>query len=242
MITGAGAQQVDAYRENIEMVISAMQGEQVDAWRRDAPATADTRPAAEQPRIAPTGDGFDSVDELVSFLRTMDQNKTDDVRRFASLMHAETRLGRAYVNMMNSLTMSMAELMAAVEETFGGEAVRQISQAAGGAGFTNLSLVEQTDTTATLRFQPLPSLPDGTMELVNIEGSWFINGDALGQDEMDDPQMAEFGIEAIEQMASAMSQQINSLTNRVRNGEFASIDQFMQAMMQAMMQGMGGMD
>jgi hypothetical protein len=244
MVGGTAAQQ---YRQNVEMLLSAMEGEQVDAWQRDVPRDAATdreaRPAA--PGAASTGAGFDSADALIAFLRGMDGMDSADVERMINAIHAESRLAVAYKNMMSSMMRSSANLMAAVEDQFGAAAVDQIEQAAAGMGgataFDNISVIEQTDTRVTARYQAVPGMPDETMELVNVGGEWFIDGDSLIDQQMVQPGMEDASVMMLEQMSSAMGQQINELTQRVRAGEFASVEQFMQAMMQAIMEAAGGM-
>jgi hypothetical protein len=242
MISGAAAQQVGQYRQNLEMLVAALDGEEVDAWQPDMPQMPDdVAERVDRPRdAARAGAGFESADALVAFLRGMDETNMSDVERMIAATHAETRAGRAYANLMNSMTRSMVDLMAAVEEQFGAAAVAQLSQAAGGgSAFEGITIVDRSETRATASFQPMPSMPDGTLELVNINGQWFIDADSLGDDAGTDPGMEEFAIAMMEQMATAMNQQINELTRRVRAGEFDSIDQFMQTMMQMMMQGQG---
>lgn len=239
MITGAAGQQVASYRQNLEMLRSAMEGDAVDVWQRDtrqpSGSSGDSAPQPSALTTDATG-GFESAEALVRFLRRMDETSTDDIERMISATHAESPIGRAYTGMMNSMTRGMAELFSAVEQQFGAAAMSQLSALGGGTGFEDIEIVEQSETRASARHTPIPGMPEGTVELINLDGRWFIDGDSLGGEEMGGQEM---GLAMLEQMEQAITQQMSALTRRVKDGEFASIEEFMREMMQAMQGGPG---
>jgi len=245
MISGAAAQDIAPYRRNLEMLLAAMEGRAIDRGSDSSASQtngAGASPSAGPPS-APSGESFDSPEALVEFLRTLDESDVASVERLVDAIHDDSPIARAQKNFMRAMLRGMAEVMTAVEDQFGGDAVNQFEQAVsemGSTEFGDIELIEQSDTRATARFEPAPGMPEETIELVNRNGQWMIDGDSLVDPQMAQPGQEEMTINMIEQMASSMSGQFSELTERVRNGEFDSVEQFMQAMMQAMMNSMGG--
>lgn len=111
-----------------------------------------------------------------------------------------------------------------------------------GTDFAALSTMTAADLRVTINGDratvTIPGATGDPLELVNRDGTWLIDlSGQLG------PQMESAGPQALQMMQAMlpmMTQSMTSLTQRVRAGEFSSIDQVAQALMQGMMGGGGG--
>jgi hypothetical protein len=244
-IGGAAAQQAGVARANIEMLLAALDGRDVDLQPPAAPAPVPdrTEPAA------PSGDGFATADELIEFLRTLDELRPADINRLVNAIHADTRLGEAFKDMMRNMLGGVAELSQAVEDQFGRQAAAEFAASmaedmpGGGGVGSDFDVAERSSDRVVLRSQAMAGMPEETLVLLNVNGQWMIDAASMADDDAQDvpPEMEQFTIGMLEQMGQMMGTAMNQLAQRVRGGEFSSVDELMDAMMQMMMQGAGGM-
>jgi hypothetical protein len=173
--------------------------------------------------------GFASADALLAHLKSLaaqESNLITLTEQISDLTIANTEDGKKGVTLSRQLGGTMQNFAEALEMSLGKPAAAGMLQAmplsAGIAAMATASISEQTDDRAKVTY----SLPGGVTKdswLVNVNGSWFIDGDA---------------IDAAEQAQLAIAPHViavfRKLTDQLRNGEIASPEALKQELMSAM--------
>ena len=89
--------------------------------------------------------------------------------------------------------------------------------------YQNLSIADRTDTRVTVNYSNT-LVPDGTFDLILVDGSWMIDGETLFA--FIDPAITQQALAA----GAAICDVMRDLAGRIRAGEFTSAEQAMQTL------------
>ncbi|MFG0327287.1 MAG: hypothetical protein ACF8SC_08505 [Phycisphaerales bacterium JB037] len=213
----------------------------VDALAADAEAQAvDAGPTDDQ-FAAAGGSGDPAIDATLN--RFMDAIRAASLSSASDLFAFDTPEQQQLFTAMLPMMDALIGLEMACQEQFG----EGLSGAMGGGGmvgaegpdFAALSTMTAADLQVTINGdRATATLPDASgdpLELVNRNGAWLIDmsGQLGPQLEAADPQ----ALQMMQAMLPMMTQSFTRLTQRVRAGEFGSIDEVAEALMQGMMGG-----
>ena len=225
---------VAALRASLDQSIAALTGEAVADPASDVarPRTGDSTP-----RSGPVssgaddgGRGFASPEALLSALMpSTDEFDAAAAERILDAIHTRSETVRQVIRLQRQqLTVGLA-LISALKERFGNAALDQIPGAmGGGAGLASLRdarIQNQDERQATIAVTAFTG-EETTIRLVAVDGDgWMIDGDSL---------FAGLDAAALNQIA-AMTGVFQDITRRLRRGDFASMPEVAQALMQAIM-------
>ncbi|MCP3902413.1 MAG: hypothetical protein GY715_02160 [Planctomycetes bacterium] len=184
--------------------------------------------------------GFASADEIIALMSEGQDADFDAAVRVVDAIHTPSATSRSMVKGLRSILEPMSEFMSAISDTFGEDALEQLQSAPGMDGMTtqydDIEITNRTDDVVTVKYtEPDGSTP--TLDLVKVGDAWFIDGDSMVAT------MAPEELQSMDMVSAMMGQMFGGMAKRIRAGEFASVEEFQQAMMQEMMggAGMGGM-
>jgi hypothetical protein len=224
---------VTEFVAGLDRHIAALSGETAP----ETPRRPGRRGTAGGDAAASGGKGFASADEIVELMRGSGDDDMDAALRVMDAIHTPSATSRKMVAGMRSVMEPMAAFMNAVTDAFGPEALEQMQ---GGPGMSSMAptyedieVTERTDEKVVVQFTEDDGTPT-TLDLVKIGDQWFIDGDSMVAT------MSEEEIGMMELAAAMVSGMFGGLTERIKSGEFATMEEFEQAMMQEMMGGMGG--
>jgi len=172
--------------------------------------------------------GMESAEAVVAFLNAMDPADPASGAAFFELMRSGSGQGRQLLNAVRGMFDDSAAMSAAVAERWGVEALAENSPVpmhfAG-----SLQLGAATDRDATITGPDL----DRPIRLVRSAGRWFIDADSV----IDPSTAAELGpmLGMLDQMRPAMRRVSDQIAERIRAGEFDTIDDAMSAYQTAVM-------
>ena len=264
-ITGrAAGPQLETLKQNVQRAISALSGRPVDLT---AAPTAPTRSrAGRSSGSSQIGAGADSPQALVTAI-----NQADDLESAGNLFLELTYISfntaseREMHSIIAGAMRASLDLERALQEKFGTGLMEFGQQGLGGAG-----MFDQTSgfglgapgqdaklgdvagdhgtilVTSANQTEPMP--------IIRVNGRWFLDGstdagEMPGIGGEGNEEMEAFAAAMMEMMTTVMQEAIgsyNELTRRVRAGDFASIDDVLQAVaeleqqMQQRMMGGGG--
>lgn len=226
---------VTAFQNGLQVSIAALTGQgtlALPAPSGTVPAPADAGDAA-----ATREAGFSSPEELVQLLQSMDSQDPEAVETFLDAIYAGSPAARELVDLQRRLVSPMIEFMAALSEQFGetAPAALQASQAGSMGPMVpeNVRVTYESDDRVTVEFDAGGEVGQ-TMDLILVDGRWFIDAETMLQAAgLDDPT----AVQMIKLMAPRLSQMLRDLTARVRAGEFASPEEALQAIFQDLMGG-----
>jgi len=223
------AAQLRAYKINLQHNIAAITGEPVEIQQPERP-TGTTTPAST---------AANSPDDLLAFLTSITPGDLDAEDRFLDLIRFSTDVARQMVQFRRAANEMNREFVSVVEDRFGAAAMsRAQSDLAASMGlnlsaFPDARIDSRTDTRVTVRYtHPLEG--ESTFDLVLIDGSWMIDGDSLFAAVQ--PALPQQLLAALPMTRTLM----NDILQRVRDGEFATVEEIMEAIVAEAMNAAGG--
>ena len=243
-VTGRGAgPQLEALKQDVQTAISALSGEAVDLTPAPTPRAPRSRARG------PLGAGADSPEALLAAI-----NQADSLESMTNLF-----LELTYVKFRNSAERELYSIMAtsaraslkleqALQERFG-TGLMELGQAAWGggadmfggqqAGFgfdgaqaQDARLGDVAGDNGTILVTS--GGQTDRIPIIRVNGRWYLDGTtASGAPAMGGEGAQEMQAAAAQMIKTVMQESIgnlNDLTNRIRAGEFASIDQVQEAL------------
>jgi len=221
-----GTADLAALKRTIDLSLAALAGQPVDLGEEGADAGRAPVPGGAASPGA-TG-GYVSPEELLALIEQVRGDGFDILPQFLDAIHATTETGRAMVRLQRQGIEPTRQLIDAIKEQFGEQAYEQykagVAMGMTQAAYQNLSITDRTDTRVTVNYSNA-LVPDGTFDLILVDGSWMIDGETL----------FAFVDPAVTQQALATGAVVydvmRDLAGRIRAGEFTSAEQAMQALM-----------
>jgi hypothetical protein len=191
---------------------------------------------------------FATPKALVDFVNSMDRSSAAGGLAMFPLMHASSAEAKAFLVMARSMADALSPFMVAAEQAYGAEAVA--NAATNGMGGMNAgpmvsSLVNLSLVSEDLESAQATTGGGETISLVKVDGSWFIDADAM---------VAGMGAQAqglaaagpmMAMMKPALTEAAIATAGRIEAGEFAdagaAFAAFTEAMQAAMAKSMGGL-
>ena len=204
------------------------------------------------------GQGASSPDEIVQLLNRIASSpkpQISDLARTIDLMAIDTQNDQAvqFITAMRAAFNGFAEIDAALQNQFG-----QGLSAVPGAGMmtsqfnqvgNNLPTSAELQSSSENSAQAKATMPDGSTETImmrKIDGQWFMEPTSDTKQNLtgaggQNAEMAEQMMKGMTQMFEKVGEVMSSFAQRVRNGEFNSLQQVGQALQQTLQQMSGGM-
>ena len=237
----------------------------IDSIGSDQPAVARTKAAIEAslamlegkaapaaakdpgPGATATAGGFATPKALVDHVNSVDRASAAGGLAMFAVMHASSPSAKAFLDMARSMADALSPLMLAAEKAYGAEAVA--NAATNGMGGMNAGPMISSLANLSLVSEDLESAQattggGETISLVKVDGSWFIDADAM---------VAGMGAQAqglaaagpmMAMMKPALTEAAIAVAGRIESGEFAdagaAMAAFNEAMKAAMAKSMGG--
>ena len=190
---------------------------------------------------------FATAKALVDHVNSTDGRSAAGGLAMFSLMHASSPAARSFIDMARSMSDALSPLMVAAEKAYGAEAVANAAtNGMGGmnagpmvSSLTNLSLVSED-----LESAQATSGGGATISLIKVDGSWFIDADALVAAMGPQAQGLAAAGPMMAMMKPAFTEAAIAVAGRIEAGEFAdagaAMAAFNEAMKAAMAKAMGG--
>lgn len=189
---------------------------------------------------APSGPPFASAQALFDFLRAGGL-ASGDPSLFEQTFRATSPGGRRMLKVTIAMARASEPVRQAMIETFGSAGSGLNSGGMGGqlgAPMDGATLSTSDDGQATI------DSPQGTLRLLAEEGSWHVDFDSLAGANGADPATMAATAGMMEAMTARLGPFFTMFAQRVRDGEFGSVEEagaaMQQEMMAMMMQGMQG--
>ena len=235
-LSSAGAgDAIDELNQKLSLLLQAMEGIAVDF---NSVGSSSSSSGASQPASrGGSGGGFNSVDDLVAFMSSLDATNFDSIKSFFDLIEtdsAQVRQGMRLMNEMFDVMNDLQRAMAKIDPS--GQMTNQFSQM-GGAGqlFSSVSIVDQSDDVATLSVQPaVPGEPAEEMEARRGSNGWTL----FVSEESFNAMTGGQGMDSDESRAQArgMVDAMRGLVEKIDSGEITTGEEAMGAFMQMMME------
>lgn len=226
-VTGRAADAVELFRQNLQRASSAVAGQPIGPTP-SAPSISDWS----SPGEVGSGQGFASPAEALAFLQMMDWGNQTEVDRFFAAFDTSDPQAAAMLPQLRPVIEAMMAFEQAVSSQFG---EMDSSMGIGAPDFANARIDYETSERATIAFNT--AMGEDTMELVNINGEWYMDAADLTSDL---PVGDEIDDATLRNIMQTLSNGFSNLARRVRNGEFNSMEEVEEAagiiMMQLMMQ------
>jgi len=225
-ISGQGAADLAALKRTTDLSLAALAGQPVDLGEEGA--DAGRAPMRGGPASPATAGEYASPDELLALIEQVQGDDFDMLRQFLDAIHATTETARAMVRLQVQGIEPTRQFIAAIKAQFGEQAYEQykagMAMGMAQTAYQNLSIADRTDTRVTVNYSNA-LVPDGTFDLVLVDGSWMIDGDTLFA--FVDPAVIQQALAT----GPAVYDVMRDLAGRIRAGEFTSAEQAMQALM-----------
>ena len=235
-VTGRGAgPQLEALKQDVQTAISALSGETVDLTPAPTPRAPRSRARG------PLGAGADSPEALLAAINQAD-SLASMTNLFVELTYVKFRNSdeRELYSIMITSARASLKLEQALQERFG-TGLMELAQAAWGGGpdmFGGQAGFGFGDAQAQDARLGNVAGDNGTilvtsagqtdrMPIIRVNGRWYVDGTTASGDGL------AMGGEDAQMFKTIMQDSIsslNDLTNRIRAGEFASIDQVQEAL------------
>ena len=242
-----GDAQTAGIQQSIESAISVLNGvptsKEMLSGSNGSSGSSGSSKASGSTAASSSGGGFGTPAQLAAFMS--DPNSQMDPEAFDRLQNAMTATTTGGKSIQSLLTAGsvMLPLFEALSAKFGSAAVKASMDGSGAMANTPLP-----------KFK-VESVDNDTARLVSTDGSqklkatktsngWKIDLDATVAEDPQAAMMAEMMGPMIEQMLQPLGKAVNNLAGQVRDGEFSSVeeamDAFQEMMAQAMPSGFGG--
>ena len=246
MIDSMGSERpaVARIKASIEASLAMLEG-------KEAPVAAgDPGPGTVAAAGGGTAGRFATPKALVDFVNSTDRSSAAGGLAMFPLMHASSANGKAFLEIARSMADALSPFMTAAEKAYGAEAVA--NAATNGMGGMNAGPMVSSLTNLSLVSEDLESAQataggGETIALVKVDGSWFIDADAMVAGMGARAQGLAMAGPMIAMMKPALSEAAIAITARIESGEFAdagaafaALNEAMQAAMASGMGGMGG--
>jgi hypothetical protein len=217
-----GGQELAELKQRIDESLAALAGQPIQPVEQQRPTRS-----APPTGSAATG-GFESPEELLAFMNGLEADDFDGTLRLLDAVHATSETSLALMKMQRDSIEPSRQLAEAIKERFGEDVYKQFqSNATMGLNqnaYENPRITDRTDTRATVAYSNA-LVPEGTFDIVLLNGSWMIDGDTL---------YAALSPAMTQQLLAVMPatcEVMGDIAARIRDGEFATADAALQALM-----------
>lgn len=223
---------ISALHRSLDLAQRALTGDEISETAEET---------KQSPGAAPTegtaGHGYQSPDDLLSALRTIDPARPQSSTVLLDAVHTTTPLQNQFLNAIYESIDASSRLVQAVQDSLGAQAAADLNEisAANSPDYDNAIIADLNDETATIQASAMAGMPQ-SLELIRVNDQWKVAFDSLAEQFTLPGMSMSDSIQYIRRLTQAIA----DIADRVESGEITDSQQLQTALQTATMTAAGG--